>query len=114
MNTYTATKEEINNLKEKTKEIVLPLVEKHASLMGVTPTKINFTSAKRVFGSCTAQKHLNFSFRLCLYPVEAVEYVVVHELAHILQMNHSKKFWAIVEKHLPDYKKRQELLKEIL
>lgn len=112
--TYTATKEEINNLKEKTKEIVLPLVEKHASLMGVTPTKINFTSAKRVFGSCTSQKHLNFSFRLCLYPVEAVEYVVVHELAHILQMNHSKKFWAVVENRLPDYKKRKELLKEIL
>lgn len=112
--TYSASKEEINNFKEKTKEIVLPLIEKYSSIMGVTPTKVNFTSAKRVFGSCTAQKHLNFSFRLCLYPYEAIEYVVVHELAHILQMNHSKKFWAIVEKNLPDYKERKKLLKEIL
>ena len=112
--TYTATKEEINNFKEKTREIVLPLVAKYASLMGATPTRVNFTSAKRVYGSCTAQKHLNFSFRLCLYPYEAIEYVVVHELAHLLEMNHSKKFWAVVERQLPDYKERKKLLKEIL
>ena len=106
------TKEEIDSLKVKTREIVVPLVEKYACKMRVSPTKINITSAKRVFGSCTSKKHLNFSFRLALYPYEATEYVVVHELCHIKEMNHSKRFWAEVEKILPDYKLRRRLLKE--
>ena len=106
------TKEEIDNLKVKTRKIVVPLVEKYACKMRVSPTKINITSAKRVFGSCTSKKHLNFSFRLALYPYEATEYVVVHELCHIKEMNHSKRFWAEVEKILPDYKLRRRLLKE--
>ncbi len=109
---YTPTKGEIEELKEKTRGIVLPLVEKYATYIGVVPTKINFTSAKRVFGSCTSKKHLNFSFRLCLYPREAIEYVVVHELCHIKEMNHSPRFWREVGQILPDYKERRELLKE--
>ena len=106
------TKEEIDNLKVKTMEIVVPLVEKYACQIGVSPSKINITSAKRVFGSCTSKKHLNFSFRLALYPYEATEYVVVHELCHIKEMNHSARFWAEVEKILPDYKIRRKMLKE--
>jgi predicted metal-dependent hydrolase len=90
----------------------MPLVEHYACQMGVCPTKINITSAKRVFGRCTSKKHLNFSFRLALCPYEAIEYVVVHELCHIKEMNHSKRFWAEVEKILPDYKLRRRLLKE--
>ena len=109
---YNPTKEEIQKLKAKTREIVLPLVEKYESIMDVAHTKISFTSAKRVFGSCTAKRHLNFSFRLALYPNKAIEYVVVHELCHMKEMNHSKRFWAEVEKILPDYKARRELLKE--
>ena len=102
---------EILELKEKTKEIVLPLVKKYAEQVGVTYTKVNITSAKKVFGSCTSKKHLNFSFRLALYPISAIEYVVVHELCHIKEMNHSKKFWCEVGKILPDYKERRKLLK---
>lgn len=111
---YDLSQGEINNLKDKTRKIILPIVNKYAHIMGLSPTKINITSAKRVFGSCTAKKHLNFSFRLCLYPEDAIEYVVVHELAHMKEMNHSKKFWAVVEKYLPDYNERKKLLKEIV
>ena len=111
---YTPTKNEIEELKEKTKSIVVPLVEIYSQKMGIFPSKISFTSAKRVFGSCTSKKHLNFSYRLALYSYKAIEYVVVHELCHIKEMNHSKKFWAEVEKLLPDYKERKKLLKENL
>lgn len=106
------TKEEIAQLKNKTRDTVLPIVEKYEKVIGVHPTKISFTSAKKVFGSCTSKKHLNFSFRLALYPYEAIEYVVVHELCHMKEMNHSNKFWYEVEKILPDYKSRRNLLKE--
>ena len=105
------TYDEIRELKKHTEEIVIPLVERYAPILGVTYTKITITSAKKVFGSCTSKKHLNFSFRLALYPLEAIEYVVVHELCHLKEMNHSARFWALVESILPDFRKRRDLLK---
>ena len=105
-------KNQIKTLKEQTKKIVEPMLEKYSSLMGVSYEKVSINSAKTRFGSCSSKKSLNFSFRLALYPYEAVEYVCVHELAHLKEMNHSKKFWQIVERYLPDYKERKKLLKK--
>ena len=73
--------------------------------------RITITSAKTRFGSCSSKGNISYSYRLMLYPEEAREYVVVHELAHLLEMNHSKRFYAVVEKYLPDYKLRRRLLK---
>lgn len=112
VNPYSFSGKEINDLKKKTLEIVLPRVEYYSRLMGFSPNKVSVSSAKRRFASCSSCGHLNFSFRLCLYPDKAIDYVVVHELAHLKEMNHSKRFWAIVEKFMPDYKERQKLLKE--
>ena len=104
-------KKAVNELKARLKTIVEPLVKYYSVKMGVFPEKISINSAKTRFGSCSSKKSLNFSFRLALYPYEAIEYVCVHELAHLKEMNHSKKFWQIVETYLPDYKSRKELLK---
>ena len=79
--------------------------------MGAEYGRITITSAKTRFGSCTSQKNISYSYRLMLYPKEAREYVVVHELAHTFEMNHSRGFYAIIEKVLPDYKERKKLLK---
>lgn len=103
---------EVKELKSKLKEIITPILEKYSNIMGVEPLKISINSAKTRFGSCSSKKTLNFSYRLALYPYEAIEYVCVHELAHLKEMNHSKKFWQIVASILPDYKKRKELLKK--
>lgn len=103
---------EVKELKSKLKEIITPILEKYSKIMGVEPIKISINSAKTRFGSCSSKKTLNFSYRLALYPYEAIEYVCVHELAHLKEMNHSKKFWQIVASILPDYKKRKELLKK--
>jgi predicted metal-dependent hydrolase len=103
---------EIKELKNKLKEIITPILEKYSKIMGVEYTKVSINSAKGRFGSCSSKKTLNFSYRLVLYPYEAIEYVCVHELAHIKEMNHSRKFWQIVASILPDYKKRKELLKK--
>lgn len=111
VNPYSFSKEEINILKEKTLAIVVPRVEYYAKLMKLSPRKISASSAKSRFASCNSLGNLSFSFRLCLYPNEAIDYVVVHELAHMVEMNHSKRFWAVVEKYMPDYKARQKLLK---
>lgn len=103
---------EVKELKNKLKEIITPILEKYSKIMGVEPIKVSINSAKTRFGSCSSKKTLNFSYRLVLYPYEAIEYVCVHELAHLKEMNHSKKFWQIVASILPDYKKRKELLKK--
>ncbi len=82
-----------------------------AKVMGVQPTGIKITSAKTRFGSCSGKNSLCFSWRLMLYPPDAVDYVVVHELAHIREKNHSPAFYAVVASVLPDYKAREQLLK---
>ena len=79
--------------------------------MSVTPLAVKINSAKTRWGSCSGKKSLNFSWRLIMAEENVINYVVVHELAHIMEMNHSDRFWAIVGKVLPDYRARRERLK---
>ncbi|MBO5338096.1 MAG: M48 family metallopeptidase [Clostridia bacterium] len=102
---------EIKELKKRAREIIEPILEYYSNKMGVSYERVSINSAKTRFGSCSSKKTLNFSYRLALYPYEAIEYVCVHELAHLKEMNHSKKFWQIVEAELPNYKARKQLLK---
>ena len=83
----------------------------YASLMGVSYGTITIREQKTRWGSCSAKGNLNFNWKLVLMPPEILDYVVVHELAHRLQMNHSAAFWAGVGKILPDYRERRQWLK---
>jgi len=87
-------------------------VDFFASQMKVTPTTVKINSAMKRWGSCSAQKSLNFPWRLIMTDDAVIDYVVVHELAHIKQMNHSPRFWMIVENILPDFRERKRKLKE--
>ena len=80
--------------------------------MGLHPTGLRITSARTRFGSCSAKNSICFSWRLMQYPDAAVDYVVVHELAHIREKNHGRAFYALVEQFLPDWRERRALLKE--
>ena len=102
---------EITELKKKAWEYIPLRVEYFASIMGVTPSNVSINQAKTRFGSRNSKKRLNFSCNVMRYPNEAIDYVIVHELAHIKELNHSKRFWAIVASILPDYKERQRILK---
>lgn len=93
------------------KQILPGKVAHYAAIMGVTPTGITVTGAKTRFGSCSYQNRLCFSWRLMAYPDEAIDYVVVHELAHIRHKNHSPAFYSFIEQVLPDYKSRIKMLK---
>jgi predicted metal-dependent hydrolase len=97
-------------LREKAKLIIKEKVERYSSIMGVRCTGIKITGAKTRFGSCSAKNSLCFSWRLMLRPPEAVDCVVVHELAHIAHKNHGRAFYALMASVLPDYKERQKLL----
>ena len=86
-------------------------VQVFAKCMGVSPSRVNITRAKTRFGSCSAKNSINFSCLLMRYPQEAIDYVIVHELAHILHKNHSAQFYQCIGAVLPDYKSRIALLK---
>ena len=105
------TETEIAALRQRAKEILPGRVAHYAAIMGVAPTGIKITSAKTRFGSCSAKNSLCFSLYLMAYPDAAIDYVVVHELAHIRQKNHSPAFYVEVAKVMPDYKERIKLLK---
>ncbi|MBQ8383235.1 MAG: M48 family metallopeptidase [Clostridia bacterium] len=79
--------------------------------MGLTPASVKITSAKGRFGSCSNRGSVCFSCFLMLYPDDAIDYVIVHELAHLKHMNHSPAFYRLVERYLPDYRRREALLK---
>ena len=87
-------------------------VAKYSGIMGLYPTGITITGAERRFGSCSGKNRICFSWRLMRYPEAAIDYVVVHELAHIRHKDHSKAFYACVEQVLPDWRERRKLLKE--
>ncbi len=83
----------------------------YAARMGVTPEGVRISGAKTRWGSCSGQNRLSFSWRLMMAAEPAVDYVVVHELAHIKEHNHSPRFWAEVERVFPDTHARRQLLK---
>jgi predicted metal-dependent hydrolase len=81
-------------------------------MTGYSPASIRITDARQRWGSCTHRGGLNFSWRLIQTPLEIVDYVLVHELVHLRQMDHSAKFWKKVEELMPDYEKRRQWLRE--
>ena len=103
--------EDSESLRKKAKAYLPGRVAFYSQIMGLSPTRITITGAKTRFGSCSPKNSLSFSYYLMLYPPEAIDYVVVHELAHIRHHNHGKQFWALVEKYMPDYRERKKQLK---
>lgn len=101
----------IKELKKQARAILTAKTEYYSKIMGLKYSRISITSAKTRFGSCNSKGNISYSWRLLFYPESAYDYVVVHELAHLVEMNHSTRFYAIIEKILPDYRERRKLLK---
>ena len=106
------SEEEISTLQQKAKAYIPPRVADWAARMGLQPASVKITSARTRFGSCSSQNALCFSLYLMQYPPEAIDAVVVHELCHMRQHNHSPAFYAEVERWLPDYRQRAQLLRK--
>lgn len=98
-------------LQQRAHEELPAHVAHYAARMGLSYTGVTITGARTRFGSCSAKNSLCFSWRLMQYPDAAIEYVVVHELAHIVHKNHGKEFYALIASILPDYRARVRLLR---
>lgn len=99
-------------LRERAKSVLAQRTAYFARQIGVTYGRITVRDQKTRWGSCSQTGNLNFNFRLILAPLEVLDYVVVHELCHRRQMNHSAQFWQEVAQVLPDYRKRKAWLTE--
>ena len=106
------TMDEIRALAEKAKKVIPERVEHYAPLVGVTYGRITIRNQKSRWGSCSAKGNLNFNCLLMLTPPEVIDSVVVHELCHRKEMNHSKRFYAEVLRVYPEYRKCEKWLKE--
>lgn len=103
---------ELDALKRQARDVIPARTAHFAPLAGVAYGKITIRGQKSRWGSCSSRGDLSFNCLLMLAPPEVLDYVVVHELCHRLEMNHSPRFWAEVERVLPDYRVRRKWLKE--
>ena len=106
------TAAETAELKKKAKRILPERVAYWAPLIGVKPGRIAVRCQKTRWGSCSTKGNLNFNCLLMLAPEDVIDSIVVHELCHLKHMNHSRNFYAEIEKVLPDYRQHQQWLKE--
>lgn len=105
--------EEKQKLVERAKLILPEKINKYSSIMGVKPSKVRITNAKSYWGCCNAKNVINFSWRLMVASEKTINYVVVHELAHINEKNHGKKFWSEVERIVYEINECKAELKKI-
>jgi predicted metal-dependent hydrolase len=96
----------------RARELLAERVHHYAPLVGVSLPRLRITGAERRWGSCSTTGTISFAWRLIMAPMDVLDYVVVHELAHRREMNHSTRFWAVVASVLPDYDTRRRWLKE--
>ena len=111
LNLDTLKRTVVQIYKKMAHPIIKNSVSQYSKRMNITPAAVHITSAKTRWGSCSGKNSINFSWRLVMAGDDVIDYVVVHELAHIKEHNHSLRFWAIVKSVLPDYKDRQKELK---
>ncbi len=96
---------------EKLERLVKSNIEKYSKLLQETPNKVRIREIKYAWGSCSSNRNITINKKLALKEEKIIEYVILHEMCHLKYMNHSKDFWALVGKYLPDYKKYRALLK---
>lgn len=98
--------------REAAKEYFTKRADYYASLLGATYERIRIAEQKTRWGSCSSKGTLSFNWKLMLAPPKVLDYVVIHEVCHLKEMNHSPRFWKLVEEFMPDYKEYRKWLKE--
>lgn len=104
--------EELKALVKQAKQYIPQRASYYAELMGLKTARITIRSQRTKWGSCSAKKSLNFNCLLMLTPPDIIDSVVVHELCHLVEMNHSKRFYALLYKYCPDYDRCRKWLNE--
>lgn len=99
--------------KEAARELVLARLAYFNDHYGFEWKRVAIRNQRRCWGSCTSLKNLNFSYKLLFLPNELADYIIVHELCHLAELNHGKQFWQLVSEKVPDYKQKVKHLRSI-
>jgi len=100
--------------KDEAQQMIPELVQHYADTMQLIPSKVSFRKARSRWGSCSTTNAISFNYYMMKLPMAVIEYIIVHELAHIRHKHHQKAFWDLVSLYLPDYKRQQNELKSYL
>ncbi|WP_090820715.1 M48 family metallopeptidase [Paenibacillus sp. yr247] len=92
------------------KKIVGERIKKYQTQLKVKPKTIEVDESRTKWGSCSSDKKITFNYRLAMAPIEVIDYVIIHELCHLIHMNHDRSFWRRVGSIMPDYKEKEEFL----
>jgi len=98
--------------KEQASQVFTERIQRYSAMHGFSPRQVKVNSAKTRWGSCSANGTINFTWRLVMAPLDVIDYVVLHELAHLRVKDHSPRFWKLVESICPDFKQHRKWLKE--
>ena len=99
--------------KNAARKIILESLDFFARLYGVKYRKVAIRNQRSKWGSCSKARNLNFNYKVALLPKDQRDYVVVHELCHLIEFNHSKRFWAEVARTIPNYKELRKRVKSV-
>jgi len=99
-------------LREQARDVIAAEVTRQAARMRAAPKGISIRDQRTRWGSCSGKGALSFNWRLVMAPPAVMQYVVIHELAHLFQPNHSKEFWAVVAAYAPEYKQHRAWLRK--
>lgn len=99
--------------KERTRAIVLDRIQYHNAHYGLQWNRVAIRNQRRCWGSCSSLKNLNFNYKIGFLPSHLQDYIVVHELCHLAELNHGPRFWALVAERIPDYQKHIAELRSI-
>jgi predicted metal-dependent hydrolase len=97
--------------RDQASRVIREQIQDYATIIGVGPPSFKLKNVRRRWGSCNHENKLNFNIRLVMAPINLIEYVVLHELCHIMHKNHSREFWESLREVMPDYRERRNLLK---
>ena len=97
--------------RQQAKRLIRERVEKLSARLQVTYHKVNIRSARTRWASCSQKGNLNFNWKLIMAPDSVIDYVIIHELAHLIEMNHSKRFWTLVEEYCPEWREHKAWLR---
>jgi len=97
--------------RQRASEKIKERLRHYSTIIGVEPNAVRIKNQKKRWGSCSSLGNLNFNWRCIMAPIEVIDYIVVHELCHLVHMNHSSKYWALVGRIMPDYQNYRDWLR---
>lgn len=106
------SKKEVADDIDRALELIRSRIEHFNLVYRLTWKRIAIRNQKTRWGSCSGKGNLNFNYKVALLPLHLSDYIIVHELCHLAQMNHSKKFWSLVEQTIPDWRDRRREIRE--